>query len=338
MKNNIFILLLLAAGLFFFSCGQQKTAQTNDEQATNEQGDIGSISELIKEDSTDAALFEQRARLYLDNKNFNLAMRDMLVAIELDPKNHNYMLTLADIYLSMGLLENTMEALDRSLELQPGNIESMLKLSEIAIMLKKYNKALEYADMAAEIDKTDPLPHFMKGYIFAQAGDTLNAIKSYLETLNLKQDHYEAYVELGLIYSTRGNPIAVDYFNNALNINPQSIEALYALGMFYQERDDAENAMIAYNKILVIDPNNPFANYNLGYVHLVILSEFEQAIQYFEIVEQIDPSYYEATYNKAYCHELLGNYQMARELYNKVLEMQVNYPLAIEGLNRIQGK
>lgn len=338
MKYKMFILLFLAAGLFFFSCNQQETNKSDEGEAASEQNDIASLTELIKEDSADASLFDQRARVYLESKNFNLAMRDMLVAIELDPKNYNYMLTLADIYLGMGLLENTMEALDRSLELQPGNIESTLKLSEIAIMLKKYEKALEYADMAIEIDKADPLPYFMKGFIFAQAGDTLNAIKSYLETINIKQDHYDAYVELGLIYSTRGNPIAIDYFNNALNINPQSIEALYASGMFYQEKDDAENAINAYNKILAIDPNNPFANYNLGYVNLVILGEYEQAIRYFEIVEQIDPAYYEATYNKAYCHELLGNYQMARELYNLVLEKQVNYPMAIEGLNRIQGK
>lgn len=337
MKHTQAFLLLLAAGFIFLACNRQPgqgDARAQDRELT----DIEAITEMIMEDSTDASLFDQRARAYLDEKNFNLAMRDMLAAIELDPQNHHYMLTLADIYLGMGLLENTMEALDRSLELQPGNIESMLKLSEISIMMKKYREALEYADQAIAVDKSNPLPYFMKGYIFAQAGDTVNAIKSYLETINIKADHYDAYVELGLIYSTRGNPLAVDYFNNALNINPQSVEALYALGMFYQEADDAESAINTYNRILAIDPDNPFANYNIGYVYLVLMNEYEQAITQFETVERIDPSYFEATYNKAYCYELLGNYEMARQLYSQVLEKKVNYPRAIEGLNRIQGK
>lgn len=338
MRFKMLYLLLIVAGISFHSCRQGPEKKSADTPQKHEQSEIAALTEMIMADSTDAELFGQRAKAYLADKKHNQAMRDMLYAIELDPANYQYMITLADIYLSMGLLENCVEALDRSIELQPGNIESMLKRSEISIMLTKYKQAIEYADMAIGIDKTNPLPYFMKGYAFAQAGDTVNAIKSYLETINVKQDHYDAYLELGLIYSTRGNPIAIDYFNNALNINPQSIEALYALGMFYQEADDAENAINAYNKILAIDPNNAFANYNLGYVHLVLLNDYEQAIRYFEVAEQFNPDYFEATYNKAYCYELLGDYQTARDLYKEVLEKQVNYPRAIEGLNRIQGK
>ncbi|MEN8225951.1 MAG: tetratricopeptide repeat protein, partial [Bacteroidota bacterium] len=168
--------------------------------------------------------------------------------------------------------------------------------------------------------------------------DTVSAIKNYLEAIDKNQSYYDAHIQLGLIYSTANNALAIDYFNNALNLDPQSIEALYALGLFYQQTGDAEKAMSTYNRLLIADPENVYGHYNLGYVNLVLLKEFEQAIIHFDMASQLKPDYFEAVYNKAYCYELLGDYQTARELYNAVLEIEINYARAIEGLNRIQGR
>ena len=159
-----------------------------------------------------------------------------------------------------------------------------------------------------------------------------------LEAIDRKQDYYDAYIQLGLIYSTANNVLAIDYFNNALNIDPQSVEALYALGMFYQDAGDAENAMTYYNQLLVIDPQNIYANYNLGYIFLVFVGDYEKAIEYFDYALDLKPDYYEALYNKGYCLELLGEYAAARDAYNEVLEMETNYQRAIDGLNRIYNR
>ena len=332
------LFLLIFAGIMISSCnrqgGDQKTDETGQELTVS---DIDELTALIREDSSDALLFEKRAQAYLAQRDHNLAMRDMLQAIQLDPDNARYMLTLSDIYMSMGLLDNCIESLDRALRLEPENVESMLKLSEINFILKKYKEALEYADMAIAVEKINPLPYFMKGYIFAEAGDTIGAITNYLEAIDKDQAYYDAFIQLGLIYSTAGNTLAIDYFNNALNVEPQSTEALYALAMFYQEAGDAENAIAAYSRLLVVDPENVYGHYNLGYVNLVMVGDFEQAVAYFERAEQLKPDYFEAIYNKGYCYELLGDLQAARDAYNAVLEIEVNYEKAIVGLNRIYG-
>jgi len=337
MRYNL-ILILLLSGAVLLSCN--RAGQRTDENSGQVEGmsELEGLNAQIAKDSTDASLFEHRAIVYLSQKDHNRAMRDMLQAIQLDPDNAGYLLTLSDIYMSMGLLENCVESLDKSLNLDPGNVESMLKLSEINLILRKHKEALQYADMAIAEDKINPLPYFIKGFTYAEAGDTVSAIKNYLEAIDKNQSYYDAYIQLGLIYSTADNPLAIDYFNNALNIDPQSIEALYALGLFYQQLGDAENAITTYNRLLVVDPENVYGHYNLGYVNLVLLAEYEQALGHFDIASQLMPDYYEAIYNKAYCNELLGNYKTARELYNQVLEIETNYTKAIEGLNRIHGK
>jgi len=337
MKKSLYLMLAVVffAGL---GCNRQSEESGNDNSNAPVSTSIDDLNAKIKTDTANASLYHQRAMLYLAEKNPNMAMRDMLSAIQLDPDNPSLLISLSDIYLSMGLLDNCAESLNKALELDPENTESMLKLSEIYLILKNFPEAIESADRAIEVDKSNPLPYFIKGYTFAEAGDTLNAIKSYLDAIDRNQEYYDAYVQLGLIYSTAGNRLAVDYFNNALNINPESIEAIYALGMFFQDAGETENAIAAYSKLLVLDPQNIYANYNLGYVHLVLMGDYEQAIGFFDQAIVLKPDYFEAMYNKGYCLELLGEYQQARDLYNEVLEIEVNYDKAIQGLNRIYGK
>lgn len=326
-------------GIVLTSCIEGVKEDTNTEaQSDPTLNVIEQLSTEIKSDTANADLYAQRAQAHLQKRNHNMAMRDMLAATQLDPDNASYMLILSDIYLSMGLLDNCTESLNKALELEPDNIESYLKLAEIHLIMREYKEALVSADKAIDLDKLNPLPYSIKAYTYAEAGDTINAIKNYLEVIDKDQRNYDAYIQLGLIYSTKGNPIAIDYFNNALNIDPQSVEALYALAMFFQTHEDIENTISVYNRLLVIEPDNVYANYNLGYVNLVLLGDSETALGYFEKASLINPNYFQALYNLGYCYELQGNYAEARRLYNTVLEIEVNYEKAIAGLNRIFGK
>ena len=338
MKNTIYF-MLLAAVMVLASCNPKSSEQAENLNTTDSlPKGVEDITLLIMQDSSNASLFVDRAMIYLSEKEHNLAMRDMITAIQMDPGNTSYLLGLSDIYMSMGLLDNCLETLHKILEVEPENVESILKIAEINLILKKYKEAIAFADKAIAIQKSNPLPEFIKGYTYAEAGDTVGAIQCYLEAVSKDQSYYDAYIQLGLIYSVAGNRLAIDYFNNALNIDPQSIEAFYALAMFYQEADDHENAIATYNKLLLIDPQNIYALYNLGYVYLVLLRNYEDAIGYFDQVLAMQPAYFEALYNKGYCYELLGDYATAREIYKAVLEIETNYEKAIAGLNRVYEK
>jgi len=147
--------------------------------------------------------------------------------------------------------------------------------------------------------------------------------------------YYDAYIYLGNIYAAKKQNLAVDYYNNALNINPQSIEAFYNLGLFYQETGQVDEAVEAYNNLLKIDPDYKFALYNLGFINLVYIKDFERSVQYFTRTIELDQKYFEAYYNRGYAYELMGMLNEARWDYQKTLELEINYPRAIEGLNRL---
>jgi len=120
------------------------------------------------------------------------------------------------------------------------------------------------------------------------------------------QVYYDAYIQLGEIYSIRKNSLAVDYLKNALKIQPKSKEALYMLGMFYQENDQYDQAIETY-MILVkrIQPSKE-APYNIGYIYLVYLKDFPNAVTWFRTHLGRDPGYIEAYYNRGLAYEYMG--------------------------------
>jgi len=69
-----------------------------------------------------------------------------------------------------------------------------------------------------------------------------------------------------------------------------------------------------------------------------ILMDFEQAKEAFHQAINIDPSYFEAVYNLGRINEETGDYDLARIQYKQALELETNYPLAIEGLNRLDDR
>ena len=96
-----------------------------------------------------------------------------------------------------------------------------------------------------------------------------------------------------------------------------------------------DEAVEAYSSLLKIDPDYKFALYNIGFINLVYKKDFERSVQYFTQVIELDQQYFEAYYNRGYAYELMGMLNEARWDYQKTLELEVNYPRAIEGLNRL---
>jgi len=131
------------------------------------------------------------------------------------------------------------------------------------------------------------------------------------------------------------NPLAVGYLQTATLIDPNRGEAYYLLGMAYQEQENIPRAVETYEKLLVISPDFKEAHYNLGYINLVYINDFDAAIRYFTQAAALDPMYTDAFFNRGYSYELLGDYDHARKDYQKALELFPNYDRSILGLNRL---
>ena len=337
MMKNYGLLSFVMTGmlLLFFSCQQQSSTNQDNQSGERVQDSLQKISSMIRQDSSNALLYYQRAGIYIHERKINDAFRDIKHAILLQPEDARFYIALSDIYLMQGKIASSKESLEKAVKLDPGSKDAFLKLAELNLILKDYDNTFEHLKRAIDIEPLNPTAYFISGYAFLELEDTSRAIENFSIAVDQNQNYYDAYMSLGNIYAARKHKLAIDYYNNALNINPQSAEAYYNLALFYQNTEQIQEAIDTYDKLLKIEPSNQYAIYNLGFINLVYLKEFEKAVHYFTQAINIDQEYFDAYFNRGYAQELLGNYNEARWDYQKALELKTNYPKAIDGLNRL---
>lgn len=332
MLRNIILAGFISVIVVMISCN--RADRSGDNSAISDPV-LRDLNQKISADSKNAGLYQQRADYYVSREKLNDALADINKAIELDPSQPSYFLSLSDIYILMGKPQQALESIRKAISLNDKNTEAYLRQARLYMIMKDYEHCAESVEKVFSLDPQNADAFFLKGYVLGEYGDTTKAIDAYRRAVQSNQSHYDALMQLGNIFVKRDPVLATGYFENAVKANPKSLEALYNLGMMYQENGKPGEALDIYARMLKIDPKNRFALYNTGYVYLVYLQDFKKAADYFNSAFLSDSTYAEALFNRGYAYELQGDYKKAREDFNKVLKISVNYPKAIQGLNRL---
>jgi tetratricopeptide (TPR) repeat protein len=327
----IFVFLLSLGSCKFAKKEQAGDKAVNDPVKTS----LDELNRQIAGNASDPDLYNKRAGIYLLDKDFDKAFKDINSAISLSPSNPVYYLTLSDIYLLQGQTKNCSESLLKALSLDPKNNEALLKLAKLNLIIKEYPATFVYVKKALNADPVNPKAYFIRAIALLEKGDTVRAAEDLQKAVDQDQQFFDAYLELGELYSIKKDKMAADYLRNALNIRPKSKEALYLLGMFYQENNQFDKALETYTILGKIDTTLKNVPYNTGYIYLVYMNDFRQAALYFSRAIQKDPGYAEAYYNRGYAYELSGQYDKAYSDYKMTLKLKTNYQKAIDGLNRL---
>lgn len=328
--------------LFFSSC----TTKTNDKELLDTNlTDAGNDSillafnERIRKNPNDPEVYHERALYYFEQKNdVEQAFADMRRVFTIDTTTSKYFVTLADLYLAKGMSGNVKASLNKAIEIDSKNIAAYTKLAEMNLYIKDYNACLKTADNVLKIDIYNPRAYFIKGMAFKELGDTAKAASSFQTVVEQDPEYYNAYIQLGLLYSAIKNPLALDYLNNALNLQPQSIEAYYAIAMFFQETGNINKAIEVYNTILKIDPTYNDAHFNLGYIAMVMQNDMAKAIKHFSDNISYHPNNYEAYYMRGLCYERMKDKASAERDYRQALNLYPQYDNAAIALGNLIDK
>ena len=98
--------------------------------------------------------------------------------------------------------------------------------------------------------------------------DSKQAIEAYERALELRPDSLEAWVNLGRLYAEAGHiGDAETCFRSALAIDPTDSTTLYNLGVVSQDAGKDEVAIAYYERALCIDALLAEAHYNLATIH-----------------------------------------------------------------------
>lgn len=101
--------------------------------------------------------------------------------------------------------------------------------------------------------------------------------------------------------------------------------------MEYQQNEQYDKAISCYEEIILNEPDNIQAHFNLGGCYLA-LGDYEKAIAAFDNTLALNAEALPALYNKAFTYKTMGNIDTAIELYKQIICTNPEYEPAQLGL------
>lgn len=332
------ILISLFTGLVLLSsCGSETISSetgTSDSVKSVLPEALLKLNAEIEKEPTNAELYHKRAQYHLQQRNFDAGFEDMRRVMTIDSSKSSYFITLSDLYFVTNQTANSKATLEKCLTLDDKNVDAMLKLAELYFYVKKHDDCFKYINLALKIDKYNSKAYFMKGMNYKEIKDTAKAISSMQTAIEQDQSFYNAYMQLGILNAAQKNPIAVEYYKNALRVQPKSTEIWYAIGKYYQDVENWDKAAEAYEVLLKIDPKNKNANYNMGGINLVGKKDYKTALKYFTSALSSDPAFVDAYYGRGVCYQTMGDKKNAVVDFNACLTIN---PMHEEAKNALDG-
>ncbi|HEY2933058.1 MAG TPA: tetratricopeptide repeat protein [Acidobacteriota bacterium] len=252
------------------------------------------------------------------------ALRYYQKFVELMPDNAKAQLNLAILMAQHDRMQEAAKYARKAVELEPKNPEAWLELGKIDMLTDKQaegeaaflnatrldpkwsdahrllldsymrqNKLAEANAVLLEAAKSNPGEaevHTRTGELAMRAGDVIRALQSYGKAYELKPNPNTAF-DFATAYARHGmEPLAEQYFNEALRMKPDFAEAWFNLGILKDRQKDTAEALNSYRKAEVNGLREGLLYYRLGFLY-ARSNQTEQALAYLGKAIQTDPTW-----------------------------------------------
>ncbi|HTO53120.1 MAG TPA: tetratricopeptide repeat protein [Myxococcota bacterium] len=185
------------------------------------------------------------------------AIAEYRKAIEINPRDPDTHLGLAEAYRRKGLLGDCESELREALRLDPGYHEARLALGVTHLQQERW------ADAAAEFQKLVDDPTFIRparglvnlGWAHYKSGDLDQASADFQRALKVDRTNYTAHLDLGIVLFEKGELVeAIQHFDECVKIisdrpalvyGPAEAEARFRTAQAYVRLNQREQAVAA---------------------------------------------------------------------------------------------
>lgn len=326
------VILFLTVAFLLTQCKSKGDEQTH----LGPTGDptIDALTESIRENPSDPGLYLQRAQLFYDHQAYDQAIEDLARMMKLDSTHLRAHHLLADVYLDHNQSAMALKTLQRATALYPDSIRTKLKLSEFQLILKQYDAAYQTLADIMKIKPGDPEALFMLGMVYRDQGKTEQAIAAFQSAVERNPDMSEAWVILGDLMDRTHDPRAIQYFDNAIRVDPGNVAAWHAKAYFLQNNDRIDEALEIYKKIHELDMQYPEAYLNSA-ILLLYRDSIDAAMKELLILRQIDPTNAAAWFYSGKAHQFKGEKENAKAAFEQALRLDDTYDQARDALREL---
>ena len=163
--------------------------------------------------------------------------------------------------------------------------------AETYVGTKNVSKAIETYDIAAEKTGCNEIFYTKMGDICIKNDAPEIALDSYRKVIKANPYNRDTLVKIATVIQTyfkENIDEAIECYNRLLEIEPENSQIYYELGHIYLDKNEKMNAANAFKLALKYDKNNAFIHNSLAY-SLVQLGLVDEAIEHYKEAININP-------------------------------------------------
>ena len=333
MKYSLFRIFLIA---LIASCSNNKNANIPVEPTA---ANIDSLLNLYP-DSVSLLLF--RGNNALNEYRFYDALSDGARAFRLDSMNTNVRMLYGQALnnkanRSIEEVSAAQRHFNYVVFKEPKNTDALIALATTYRYLQDADNAFKYVNQALKIDKKKREAYALKGSIYMDMKNYELAKSSYETAVQQDPGFYEAYFHLAVIYHHEQNPICIEYYQTAYELNPTDPEFLYSYAFATEFFGKNEEAKVLYRKLAEDNERYYKARglFHLGHIKQRVENQIDSALYFYSQAINNQKDYVEAYHNRGMCYELKGNITSAKQEYLEALKYDEEFQLSIDAFNRL---
>ncbi len=263
---------------------------------------MSTLENYVNLGNSNKDIVEQHGKIAADLKQYEIALKDFNQLIEQHPSDPKYVYLRGLIQDSLGNPEaacNDMLAADK------------LGLNQAHQYLRVHCKSKLNAKTVQIEDMLDA------AYALENQGRTQEAIDAYTNIIQIAPDSSVFYYNRGKAKRRLDNHAgAIEDYLKAINLDANKVEYIVSLGVSYSYLDKINEAKIAYEKAIEVDPSYAMSYFNLAGI-LAKQKNYEQAIELLETSLYYSPNYTKAMMGLGDCYMDLLQMSKACEWYKR---------------------
>jgi tetratricopeptide (TPR) repeat protein len=276
-----------------------------------------------------AHMYEEQVTVYGRSELANKAIDEYRLAIEADPSSEFLTSGLAELYVKTGRIRDAVLEAQDIIKRDPNNLEAHKLLGRIYLRSlgdmpggngsdNVLKLAIEQYERIVKIEPNNVDDHLLLGRLYRLNNDLQKAENELKTAVQLDPNSEEAITTLALLYSEEGDTAHALQVLSAVPATGRSAKLYSALGTTYEQRKDYKNAIEAYKKAIQLDRDNLDAIRGLA-ENLLNDGQMDAALDQYKVIADANP-------------EDAQTYLRIAEIYRK----QQKYDLALESLKKAE--
>ena len=226
-------------------------------------------------------------------------------------------LYLANITTENGKIDQSIRHYRKALSINPYSLEAHLNLGVALAKEGRLNKAVRQYEKALDIDPDCAEAHNDIGVVLVHKGKIDDAIDHFRKALKIKPDYVDAEKNLNIALKAKDKieriNLSISRIKDRLKAEPGNPELYNKLGDLYRARGDLGEALEQYQKALRIRPDSIQALSNIAIVYAT-KGAYKKALSSLEKIIELMPKNSGAYYNIACIYARQNKVDEARAL------------------------